>query len=704
MEDYVFEKCSEINDFLNVGEEAKARDILIALLNYMQTHDMPYTPLVNALIREVGLYPYMDESTASWSDAFVYNLFKVDVGVGEDKALHREQYRLLSALLEGKNIAVSAPTSFGKSFVVDAFIRLMNPTNVMIIVPTIALTDETRRRIYKKFSNEYNIITTTDEKLAEKNIFIFPQERALHYINKIESLDILIVDEFYKSSKVFEKERAANLIKAIIKIGEKAKQRYYLAPNISKIEDNPFTNDMEFLKLDFNTVYLTIKNYYPEILNDNVKKGEKFLELNESISGKTLIYAGSFTNISKVSDLLLANTSEKQIPLLNSFSEWLGRNYDYSWYLTLLTKRGIGVHNGQLHRSLSQIQVRLFEEESEGLDKLISTSSIIEGVNTSAENVIVWATTGRGLRFNNFSYKNLMGRAGRMFRHFIGHIYVLAKPPVETETQLEIPFPEEILGTLDKDKCSKVLTRDQVAKISEYDQEMEQIMGDVYHEYKNDSVIQSQDSNLIRSIASKIHNNPDDWDVLQWLNSNNPENWDSALYKILLLQPGNWDAPYRDYIAFVKILTKNWTSTIPDMLTELEHYNIGLDQFFKLERNVTYNLAALVGDLNKLQQVILKRGYDISTFKAKLSSAFLPPVVYALEEYGLPRMITRKIQSSGLIDFEDIELGLKDAISKFHAIGCENIKSALGLDVFECYILDYFYDGITPKQVDTNAS
>lgn len=695
MEDFVFERCSEINDLLNEKHESDARNQLIALLNYMHIHDMPYSPLVNALIREVGLYPYMDESTTNWNDAFVYNLFKVDVGVGEDKALHREQYRLLSALIEGRNIAVSAPTSFGKSFVVDAFIRLRHPNNVMIIVPTIALTDETRRRIYKKFSNEYNVITTTDEELADKNIFIFPQERALHYIDIIESLDILIVDEFYKSSKVFEKDRAANLIKAIIKIGEKAKQRYYLAPNISKIEDNPFTRDMEFLKLDFNTVYLTIKNFYPEIQNDNVKKGEKFLELNDTIEGKTLIYAGSHSNISKVSDILLANTKEKQSELLDSFSEWLGKNYDYGWYLTLLTKRGIGVHNGQLHRSLSQIQIRLFEEERDGLDKLISTSSIIEGVNTSAENVIVWATSGRGLRFNNFSYKNLMGRAGRMFRHFIGHIYVLAKPPIESDTQLEIPFPEEILGTLDKEKCSKVLTREQVAKISEYDQEMEQIMGEVYHEYKNDSVIQSQDSNLIRNIASKLHANPNDWDVLQWLNNPNTDYWDQGLLKILLLQPGNWETSYREYIAFVKVLTKNWTSTIPDMLSELEQYNIGLDQFFKLERNVTFNLASLVGDLNKLQQVILRRGIDISSFKTKLSSAFLPPVVYALEEYGLPRMISRKIQDSGLIDFEDQSLNLKGAISIFHQIGCKTIQESLGLEKFECYLLEYFFDGIS---------
>ena len=82
----------------------------------------------------------------------------------------------------------------------------------------------------------------------------------------------------------------------------------------------------------------------------------------------------------------------------------------------------------------------------------ISTSSIIEGVNTSAENVIVWMTSGRGLQFSNFAYKNLIGRAGRMFKHFIGNIYVLAKRPNDTETQLAIPFPEEILGDLDKEK------------------------------------------------------------------------------------------------------------------------------------------------------------------------------------------------------------------------------------------------------------
>lgn len=694
MNEYIFNMCQTISDLLNHGREDYARDELIKLLDYMSKYEQPYNPLINALIREVGLYPYMEEKSSSWTDAFACNLFKVDVGLAEEKALHREQYKLLKALLDNKNIAVSAPTSFGKSFVVDAFIKLKKPHNVMIIVPTIALTDETRRRIYKKFSQQYNIITTTDAELAERNIFIFPQERAIHYVDKLESLDILIIDEFYKSSKLFEKDRAANLIKAIIELGHKAKQRYYLAPNISRIEDNPFTQDMEFMPLDFKTVFLSIHNLYDEIQKDNEKKKEAFLDLQDRLSGKTLIYAGSYTNITAISNLLLSKCKEKRETLLDSFSQWLGRNYDSGWVLPLLIKRGIGIHNGKLHRSLSQIQVKLFEEDT-GLDRLISTSSIIEGVNTSAENVIVWATTGRGLSFSNFSYKNLIGRAGRMFKHFIGHIYLLAKKPEDTELQLDIPFPEEILGTLDKDRYSQQLTREQVAKIDEYDKAMERIMGNVYYKYKHDNVIQSQDSNLIKSIASKLHSNPNSWNGLQWLNSENPNEWDSMLYKILGLQPGIWETSYKNYIAFIKVLSKNWNSTIPDMLSELDEYGIGIDEFFKLERNVTFNLTTLVADLNKLQMVILNNGCDISAFQAKLASAFLPKVVYQLEEYGLPRMISKKIHNVGVIDFEDPKLTLKDAILKLKEIGERLIIEKSKIDDFEQYILHYFFDGIS---------
>ena len=78
-----------------------------------------------------------------------------------------------------------------------------------------------------------------------------------------------------------------------------------------------------------------------------------------------------------------------------------------------------------------------------------------------------------------------------------------------------------------------------------------------------------------------------------------------------------------------------------------------------------------------------------------MSYAFLPRIVYELEEYGLPRMISRKIQNSGILDLEDIEKPIHSIIAQFNEIGLENIKSKIpDLHPFELYILDYFYDGI----------
>ena len=248
-----FSICQKINALILSNNENGARNVLITLLDSLENSNVPYSPLVNYFIRTLGLYPYLQTETSDWQERFAYEVFQVDTGDGK-KTLHREQSYLLKLLLEGKDIAVSAPTSFGKSFVIDAFISIKKPNNVMIIVPTVALTDETRRRVQRKFAKQYKIITTPEVMLGEKNIFIFPQERAINYVDKIKEIDILIIDEFYKAGIKFDKERAPILLKAILELGGASKQRYFLAPNISDLPENVFTQGMEFVPLDFNTV------------------------------------------------------------------------------------------------------------------------------------------------------------------------------------------------------------------------------------------------------------------------------------------------------------------------------------------------------------------------------------------------------------------------------------------------------------------
>lgn len=688
-----FDVCERVNTLLQEGNSFDARNELIRLLDYHYKNDIPYSPVMNHMIREAGLYAYLEPETASWSDRFVYESFKVDIGLEQTATLHGEQSVVLRHLLEGTDLAVSAPTSFGKSLIIDAFIAMKRPATVVILVPTIALTDETRRRLSRKFGTEYRVITTADADLSDKNILVFPQERALSYYEKLESIDLLVVDEFYKASKEFDKDRAPALLKAMLKLGEKAKQRYYLAPHVSKLPENPFTRGMLFLPLDFNTVFLQKQDLSAELGKDAAKKSLALVSILEGTAGKSLIYAGTYPNVERVANLLVERTEEVESALLASFAEWLSLNYDPNWKLTTLVRRGAGIHTGQLHRSLSQIQVRLFEEPN-GLKNLVSTSSIIEGVNTSAENVIVWSNKNGNFLLKDFAYRNIIGRGGRMFRHFVGNIFILEKPPAPTDTQLDLTFPDELLADIDDTKFEQELTKEQVAKIILFREQMKSALGpEALERLQREGSLITSDTALITDIAHEVLRNQNRWRAFGFLNSGDTENWGWILGKILKLSPGGWDSPHTTFVEFIKVLSKNWHLSIPELLDELDELQIGIEQFFKLERNATFKLTALLNDVNVIQKEILKeRAIDASPFISALSKAFLPSCVLALEEYGLPRMLAKRLHEAKMIDFSG-DLKLHEALEYLRVLR-PRINALRDFHPFDRYVLDYFYEGI----------
>ncbi|MDD4963873.1 MAG: DEAD/DEAH box helicase [Gallionella sp.] len=699
----VFNMCSEINDCFENQKESQGREQLIKMLDYLKQADLPYTPLVNRMIRRSGLYPYLKTESATWEDRCVYDAFKVDIGLDKPITLHREQSSVLKKLIDGKDLAISAPTSFGKSFIIDAFIAIKQPKNVMIIVPTLALTDETRRRLQRKFSREYKIITTSDVAMGDKNIFVFPQERAIHYANSIQQLDLLVIDEFYKASVAFDKERSPALLRAMLRLSAIAKQRYFLAPNVSSLKTGLFTKGMEFTSIDFNTVFLEKHELFQEMKikksstkGDEKLKGSFLVDLLKKADGKTLVYAGSYPNIANIATLLIKKLERKNCDLLNHFSKWLAIHYGENWDLTNLVKLGVGIHNGQIHRSLSQIQIKLFGEVIEGLNVMVSTSSIIEGVNTSAENIVLWSNKNGNPKINDFTYRNIIGRGGRMFQHFVGKIYILEEPPVASNIELELLVPDAILGNVDEKQYAQDLTQEQVESIIAYKMEMRQLLGvSNIEELYNSNALQTSDSNFIRDMARDISKKPNDWNGLLHLNSDTPEEWERLLYKLIQLRSVAWGFKDSQVVAFVKVISHNWKKTIPEMLKDLKGNDISLDDFFKLERVVTNNFAPLLNDLTFVHRKVVKSDVDVSPFIAKISCAFLPPVVFKLEEYGLPRMISKKIHRARLIDFTNSDLTLHTCIDWFINTGVEKIKNAVpDFDSFDLYVLDHFFEGI----------
>ena len=481
----------------------------------------------------------------------------------------------------------------------------------------------------------------------------------------------------------------------MIKLGEKAKQRYFLAPHISDLTDNPFTKGMSFHKIDFNTVFLEKHDLYKEIGKDEEAKKECLKGILLSTSGKTLIYAGTYSNIDIVSEVLNDCLNASPTKLAKQFGDWVTKNYTDEWQLIDLVKRRAGIHNGSLPRSLSQIQVKLFEEE-DGLQTMISTSSIIEGVNTSAQNVVIWKSKNGRSNIKDFTYKNIIGRGGRMFRHFVGQIYLLDTPPKEEQTQLDLQFPDELIGDLGESRPESELTQQQLAKIIEYKEDMESLVGrDGLKEITSQGVFESSDSSLVKAIAKNMVDNPKEWKGLGYLNSTDPGDWDRSLFNALKLKAGISEGPYTRFVEFVKILSHNWDHSIPRLLNDLRPYRIGVESFFKMERSASYKLASVLGTVNILQKCIFNDKYDVSPFIHKLSHAFLPPMVHQLEEYGLPRMIAKKIHRSSIIDFLDEDIALHPCLEHLRKMGTEGIcRRVHEIDDFDIYLLNHFFAGI----------
>lgn len=702
-----FDRCKELYGFIKSNNYLKARDGVIHLLHDLQEKNIQYDELVNHLIREVGLYQYIDETSSNWSDRFAKESFKVNTG-SDFQTIHFEQSSILKSLLNGDNIALSAPTSFGKSFIIDAFIANKKPNNVVIIVPTISLTDETRKRINKKFGNEYKIITTPNIKLSDKNIFIFPQERAVSYSNIIQEIDLLIIDEFYKISKVNDKERAVKLQEALIKLDSKSKQKYFLAPNIKSIKDNPFTDGMiPIEKLDFNTVVLKHHKLYKEIKDNEELKKESVLKICKS--DKNLIYAALFKEIHTLQLLFIENYLDKKSKKIIDFSNWLKNNYDPDWIFADLILKGIGIHNGRLHRSITQYQVLLFDDEKSGLDNIISTSSLIEGVNTSAKNVIIWSIkSGQGNNnLTSLSYKNIKGRAGRMFKHFIGNVYELVEPKLKNmdNIQLSIEIDNSLIGGIKNENFLSQISSEKQIIANNHIDKIESILGSgIYRKLREENLLNSNNEDLIYKIAVELKDNYKDWKSLKMLNSLNPESWNYILGKLCFLnsQSLRWSnndnsQQFKQAIKFIQVISKNWITSLPNLMLELKSENLTIEDFFALEKKICHNFSGYLNDFNTLNEIINNDNFiDISGFISKCSNAFMPSVVLELEEYGLPRMITKKINHCKLINFERNEMNIEQAIFLLKSTGKENIVKTCSkyLHDFDIYILDNFFENI----------
>ena len=430
---------------LVVTEQSVGQEFVLRLLSRIEDFQGMET-MIHSLVRQVGLFPYLEEENLSLKDTIAYEVHRPS-GFKENIVFHHAQAEVYYTLLRGENVVLSAPTSFGKSLIIDSIIASQQHSNIFIIVPTIALIDETRKRL-SKFKDSYKIITHPSQSFSQRNIFILTQERAIEIIPDV-NVDFFVIDEFYKlSPQKTDEERCHVLNQVFYMLVKKDAQFYLLGPNIEQVTTSLLDNvKFKFIKTDYKTV---VSERHQVNLKNGEDSIERLIELSSSLEDPTLIFCQSPASANKVAKAFFNSNKFERTDENKDLADWLRSNYHSQWILPDCLEYGIGIHHGKIPRAIAQKCIKLFNEGK--IRYLICTSTLIEGVNTKAKNVIVYDNKIAKTKFDYFTFNNICGRSGRMFSHFIGHIYLFHEPPVAELPLVDFPIfaqtdhtPEKLL-------------------------------------------------------------------------------------------------------------------------------------------------------------------------------------------------------------------------------------------------------------------
>lgn len=452
----------------SIPNEDDGRRIIINVLDNWKKIPIETHELWTDLIEIAGFYPYLEKDKDKLRLSSTSSLLRKEYHSSKNlkgKYFQEEQKKILDLLNKKKNLVVSAPTSFGKSLLIEEIVASKKFKNIVIIQPTLALLDETRKKL-NKYSDNYKIIVRTSQECSDElgNLFLLTAER-VHEYGEFPKIDFLVVDEFYKLSSQRGDTRADVLNNAFYRLYKKFRCQFYLlGPNIDNISPG---FEKKYNAIFYKTNYSLVDCFVEDITDDkgnfikNESEREKalFKLLESKINEQTIIYCSSPDRAMKIANKFNNHLLENKIKILKNnlpIIEWISENISRRWTFSSILKKRIGIHVGSLPKHITTSIIDYFN--SNELSYLFCTTTIIEGVNTSAKNIVFYdKKKGADVPIDYFDYSNIKGRSGRLMIHYTGIMYNFNPIPQKNNLIIDIPFHQqnpinpEVLINIDDD-------------------------------------------------------------------------------------------------------------------------------------------------------------------------------------------------------------------------------------------------------------
>jgi superfamily II DNA/RNA helicase len=435
---------------------------------------------VRAVLTRLGNFPSLVTASeinaalplAPWAIAeeeLVRRLGNQVTVAGRSHTLTDFQKTLWSALDAGHSIAISAPTSTGKSFILQTFIseRLHTEPSfaACYVVPTRALISQVQSDLVEALAagglSGIDVVTVPpeqDESLPNRAVYVLTQER-LHLLLKshpTKNIDFLVVDEAHS---VQDGDRGIILQSTIdeLLIRNPSMQLLFASPSVSNLEvfgEMTGRSDVEpqsteqtavsqnFIDMEVTSatrgeleVYARTAGSRRHIGAANIgqhlaSRVECLVHIAHKFGAEkqSIVFADGQADAEKlgfqISDLRATQKLTQDSAALDELAELAKEAVHPKYLMARTVKSGVAFHYGNIPTILRSAVEQAFIAGD--LQYLVCTSTLLAGVNLPAQNLFLCRPLRKkGAPLQSVDFWNLAGRAGRLRREFQGNIYMI---------------------------------------------------------------------------------------------------------------------------------------------------------------------------------------------------------------------------------------------------------------------------------------
>lgn len=401
--------------------------------------------------------------------------FLLEKKISEDNYIYFTHFQkgLWDKLERGENVAVSAPTSAGKSFVIKRYIydSIINSSDgyFIYVVPSKALINQVGNEMSRDLKDIATVMTTY-KKLEDdglKIIYVLTPERCMRLLSEKGDKAPKIV--FFDEIQNLEDSSRGNVFENVIyrmTSSWQATQFIMAGPyiknlhhslsrvvDINLVEQTTSTTPVLQLKVVL-TVHKSKKTVDYKLISPvgeavvgeynigkalysklSSSKGEalKYITSIFDVGKQNIIYAPK-KNLAEAWALAISENDTEGVDLqernnniydsrIDNLCSFLESEIHPLYSLVRSLKKGVAFHHGGL------LDVARLEVEDLFIDgvikNLVCTSTLLQGVNLPADRMIVISPKIGDYELSHFDFLNLIGRAGRINTSLYGEIFCI---------------------------------------------------------------------------------------------------------------------------------------------------------------------------------------------------------------------------------------------------------------------------------------